>query len=283
MKKRCPIWGAAAVALLAWGASPPTRTLVVCAPGFPGNTGQAQPTMDAFALAAERAAGWPVGTLGAAYYEKAQAGSTRLEQPDSVLAIVTLPYFAEFGADPPLKPRLQVVRESGPTEVWSLVAKRGRVTSAASLDGWEITGAIGYAPDFVRGTLLAAWGTLPASARVAFTTGVLSALRRAASGENVAVLLDRDQEKALAGLPFGKDLDVVFRSKPLPGTLLCTVGDRLPEGQAAALIKALLRLHKSPEGAEILKAMQIVRFEPVEGAAIEGLRRAVPSTPGAAR
>src|SRR6059036_784782 len=49
----------------ATGAAAGARTLVVCAPGYPGTTEEAQPTMDAFARAAEAAAGWPAGSLHA--------------------------------------------------------------------------------------------------------------------------------------------------------------------------------------------------------------------------
>src|SRR5207245_3648963 len=48
--------------------------IVVCAPGYPGTTGAAQPTMDAFASAAAAAAGWPAGSVRAAYFETAESG-----------------------------------------------------------------------------------------------------------------------------------------------------------------------------------------------------------------
>ncbi|HEY4771189.1 MAG TPA: hypothetical protein VIH51_11210, partial [Myxococcales bacterium] len=52
-------------------------TLVVCAPGSPGNTAEAQPAMDALARSLERAAHLPDGEV-AAEYEETEAGCSRL-------------------------------------------------------------------------------------------------------------------------------------------------------------------------------------------------------------
>src|SRR5436309_474816 len=145
-----------------------TRTLVICAPGYPGNTAAAQPTMDAFAKLAAEGAGWRPESLRALYFETADAGLKRLGEADAVIALVSLPFFLQHEADLRLAARLQVVQESGAAEIWSLAARRGRVASSAALDGWEITGGAGYAPQFVRGPVLGAWGPLPASARVTF-------------------------------------------------------------------------------------------------------------------
>ena len=38
-------------------------TLVFCAPGYPGGTGDAQPYLDQFAQSVAAAAGWPKGSL----------------------------------------------------------------------------------------------------------------------------------------------------------------------------------------------------------------------------
>jgi len=138
---------------------------------------------------------------------------------------------------------------------------------------WEITGTAGYAPEFVRGPILGGWGALPATARVTYTANVLSALRRAAAGESVAVVLDRSQAKTMESLPFAADLEVVARSEPMPGTILCSVGSRLPPKQGDALLHGLSILHTRPDSAELLKTMRLVRFEPVDRAALDAARR----------
>src|SRR5262245_52785698 len=95
------------------------RTLVVCAPGYPGTTAEAQPTMDAFASAAAEAAGFKPGSLAAVYHETLKGGVERLGAADAVLALVTLPFYLEERARLRLTPRLQVSIEPGGAETWS--------------------------------------------------------------------------------------------------------------------------------------------------------------------
>ena len=258
------------------------RTVVICAPGFPGDTESAQPTMDAFALAAAAAAEWPAGSLRAVYHQTEQGGLDRIAGDDVVLAIVPLPFLLGPGAGLDLRPALLAETASGGDGVWSLAARRGAVASAAALDGWEITGRPGYAPAFVRGPILGEWGRLPEGARITATTAVLGALRRAAAGEKVAVLLDAAQTASLPSLPFAEELEVVARSGELPGAVLCSVGDRLPAGEADALFRGLLRLHKSPAGEEALQGMRMKRFRKLDEEALEAARRSYREASGSA-
>jgi hypothetical protein len=256
-------------AALAHGATPPRAVMVVCAPGYPGNTADAQPTMDALASATAAAAGLPAGRLTAVYYETAAAGLRRLADPDAVLAVVPLALHVQFGAASGLTPFLQAETAGGHEEIWSLVARKGSVGSAAGLADWEITGRAGYAPGFVRDILLGEWGAVPASARVTFTDRPLAALRRAAAGEPVVVLLDREQADSLASLPFAGDLEVVARSRPLPGVVVCRIGQRLGDEELGKIQQALLELHRGPAGNDVLGNMRLKRFRPLDRPALQ--------------
>ena len=250
-----------------------SKELVVCAPGYPGDTASAQPTMDLFAKAASDAAEWPAGSLHAVYFETAEGGLRRLARNDAALALVSLPFFLQHEKETGLQARLQVAEESGALAVWSLAARRGRVPSSAALDGFEITGVAGYSPEFIRGPVLGEFGPLPPTARVTSTANVLSALRRAASGALIAVVLDDAQTRALATLPFAADLEIVARSALMPRTLLCTVGGRLQPRRSEAMVRGLEKLHTDPARAEILKTMRMTRFEPVDTVSLDAARR----------
>jgi hypothetical protein len=254
-------------------ADPKPRLLVVCAPGYPGTTAQAQTTMDGFARVVGAAAGWPEGRLGAVYHESLAGGVARLRESDAALALVTLPFFLQEGRRLGLAPRLQAVPETGASEIFSLVARRGAVSSAASLDGWEVTGSAGYAPAFVSGPILASWGTLPPTTRITFAPAALSALRRAAAGEKLAVILDAAATAALPGLPFAAQLEVVTRSRPLPASLLCTVGKRLTPSDSDAVVHALERLPDSAAGVEALRSIRLSRFQPIDTKELEAARQ----------
>jgi hypothetical protein len=276
----------AAMALAAvWAASAPAAhdrvTLVVCAPGYPGSTEEAQPTMDGFANALAAAADWPAGELAATYFESEAGGLERMQRSDAALALVPLAFFLQHAPALKLAPRLQAVQVGGTAaESWTLIAGKGKVTRASDLAGWEIISLAGYVPGFVRGVALADWGPVPADVRIDFSGAVLSALRRAAAGERVALLLDRTQAAAVATLPFAAQLEVVARSAPVPVAVLCVVANRLPDARVRVLASALRRLGDTPAGAEALASVRLSAFVPVDQAALAraqtAFRRATP-------
>jgi hypothetical protein len=235
--------------------------LVFCAPGYPGNTAEAQPTMDRFAAGVVSAAGWAPGALAAVYHESGPAGVERLKTSDAALAIVTLPFFLKHRKELALEPILSAVAAGEGEGVWSLVAATGRLKGAGDLAGWTVTGLPAYFPALVRGPVLSGWGDLPENTIVQFSSRALSALRKASRGETVAVLLDQPQVEALPSLPFGESLEVVYRSGPFPGSLLCSVNGRLPEERQAELVRGLLALDRQPEGSPLLESIRMERFK----------------------
>jgi hypothetical protein len=151
------------------------------------------------------------------------------------------------------------------------VAAKGKVAGPGALEGWEVLTSAGYAPRFVRGTALGAWGSPPPGARVLTSGAVLSGLRRAAAGEKVALLLDSAETAALQSLPFAGELEVVTRSLPVPATVVCSVAGRAPPARVKEAVKALLALRDRPRGAAALVAMRTQAFVSLQA---ESLRRA---------
>ena len=251
-------------------AEPPV-TFVACAPGYPGTTAEAQPAMDAFAAAVTKAACWAPGQVVADYAPTEKEGLARLG--DAALALVPLPFYLQHSAALGLTPRLLVEQKGlGPAEHWTLVAKRGRVTKPADLAGMTVISIAGYAPGFVRGVLGPGW-RLPDATKVTESAKVLSALRRAVQGEDVAILLDGAQGNALPTLPFAAELDVLARSAPLPAAVVATVGRRLGAARWSALEKALLALPGDPTGVAALDGIRMVRFTLADPAALGAIRK----------
>jgi hypothetical protein len=251
------------------GAATGAVTLVVCAPGYPGSTAEAQPAMDAFAAAAGALAGWSAGELQAVYFETEKAGLDRLAGDEAALALVPLPFYLQHRVALRLAPRLQAVMAGGQAaEPWTLVAAAGAVGSPAALAGREVISLAGWSPRFVRGPALGAWGELLPEVTITFSGAVLSALRRAAVGPGVAVLLDGPQAAALPTLPFAAKLEVVHRSAPLPVSVLCAVGARLPRARAASLLAALPHLGDGEAGAAALAGLRLSGFVAADAAAL---------------
>ena len=248
-------------------------TLVVCAPGYPGSTVEAQSAMDGFAAAIAAAAGWKPGELRAAYFETEKPGLDRLAALDAGVALVALPFWLQHRAALKLSPQLQVVEEGGEAaEAWTLVAPAGAVSGPPSLAGFELVTIAGYAPRFVRGTALGPWGELPPDVRVVSSNNVLSAMRRASLGNKVAVLLDRASAAALPTLPFASKLQVVTKSAPLPVAVLSAVGDRVSAARLKGLLKALTSLDATPTGKQALAGVRLTRFVAADQAALARAR-----------
>ena len=235
-------------------------TLVFCAPGYPGGAGDAQPLIDQFTNAAVAISGWPAGSLAAVYDPTEEGGLAKLGSADAVLAFVPYPFFVEHAAQLHLTPLVQAdVADVGPQQRWTLVAKSGHVTGPASMSGYTILSVAGYAPNFVRHIALEGWA-LPSDVKIESTGQILSALRRVAVGERVAVLLDQTQAAALPSLPFASELKVVTQSPELPVAVIAVVDSRVSAGRARALQAGLLKIGRVSGSADSLAPLRLHGF-----------------------
>jgi hypothetical protein len=238
-------------------------TLVFCAPGYPGGSGDAQPFVDQFAKAAAASAGWKPDSLGAIYDPSEQGGLAKLGDKDSVLAFVPYAFYVQHAAASHLVPLVQAdLAGVGTQERWTLVgatggAVAGGAVTGAALTGYTILSVAGYAPEFVKHSALAAW-TLPTDVKIEATGQILSALRRVASGEPVVALLDQTQTAALSTLPFAAQIKTLTQSAPLPVAVIVVVDARLPEARAKAFQAALIKMNST--NADTLAALRLKGF-----------------------
>jgi hypothetical protein len=235
-------------------------TLVFCAPGYPGGADDAQPLLDQFAGAAAAASGWPAGSLAAVYDPTEEGGVTKLGKAGAALAFVPYPFFMEHAVQLHLAPLVEAdMMDIGPQQRWTLVAKSGRVTGPQSLAGYTILSVAGYAPDFVHHSAMEAW-PLPPDVKIEATGQVLGALRRAAAGEPVAVLLDQTQAAALASLPFAGELEAVMQSPELPVAIIAVVDSRVVASRARTLQMGLLKMGHDRGSTDALGPLRLHGF-----------------------
>lgn len=251
------------------------RALVFCAPGYPGTSEEAQPRMDEIAGAITELAGFK-DKLTATYFPTEKAGMTRLAESDVVFALVPLPFFLQHEAELKLTARLAVVQQGlDAVQSWALVAKKGAVKKAADLDGYSVFSTAGYSPDFVSKVALSGFGPLPAGAKVTTGGQVLSALRKAASGnDKVVAVLDSEQLKALPTLPFAGELEVVFTGPKVPVALVATLGERLPAAEWKSASAAFTKLPTVERGKAALEGVRLTGFAPLDEAALAAAKKA---------
>src|SRR5215475_8601326 len=99
-------------------------TLVFCAPGYPGASGDAQPFVDHFAKDAASLSGWKPDALGAVYDPTEQGGLAKLADKDAVLAFVPYAFYVQHATELHLTPLAMAdVTGVGTQEHWTLVGK----------------------------------------------------------------------------------------------------------------------------------------------------------------
>jgi ABC-type phosphate/phosphonate transport system substrate-binding protein len=76
----------------------------------------------------------------------------------------------------------------------------------------------------------------------------------------VVALLDQTQAAALPTLPFAAQLKVVAQSPPLPVAIMAIVDSRVPAARAKSLQSALLKMGRTPAGAEALAPLRLQGF-----------------------
>ncbi|HEY6050881.1 MAG TPA: hypothetical protein VIZ58_06505 [Thermoanaerobaculia bacterium] len=243
-------------------------TLVVCAPGYPGTSAEAQPAMDALARSLAAAAHLPPGSTTSVYEETAAGGLRRLADKEAGLLLATLPFYLDHEQELRLVPRLSAVpRDGEPLQRWTLVAGKDH---PPSLEGYTVQSTAGDSKRFVR----AAAPGLPRQVEIVPAAAVLSALRKAANGEKVAVLLDGEQFAALAKLPFASSLSVVETSPPMPVAVVATVAKRIDVARWTSFESAFKGLAKDPAAREALEGVRMAGFVPLDEAALSRARAA---------
>lgn len=224
--------------------------------------------MDSLARALARTAHLPEGSFTAVYEETDAGGVQRLQQKDSALVLATLPFYLLHEQELGLVARLAAMPQSGEMlERWTLVAGKDR---PASLDGYTVQSSAGYSKRFVR----AMAPKLPTTVQIEQTSAVLSGLRRAASGEKVAVLLDGSQAAAMATLPFAGSLAPLGTSAPVPVAVIATVRRRMDDARWSTLEPVFLRLAEDRTARDALDGVRMAGFVPLDDKALAAARTA---------
>jgi hypothetical protein len=111
-----------------------------------------------------------------------------------------------------------------------------------------------------------------AEERLRPTSRPLSAVRRAARGDAVMVLLDEGQRRALDSLPGPVELALLGESEWMPAALVVR-SRSASDADAEALGAALDRCGEDPEAKDLMETLRLRRFEGVETERLEALAR----------
>jgi ABC-type phosphate/phosphonate transport system substrate-binding protein len=248
--------------------------LLICYPGAPGDTKQAQPTMNA--LAEELTKRWGIAdATTAVYVNDLDEGKKILDEQKPSFGILSLSTWVAWKkSGVPMKLIATGTRAKKPTQRYHVVVpKSGSAKSLGDLKGKKVPSNHAADERFVREVI---FDGAPETKDVTFEQKpllVLRSLRKCAKGEVDAVLIDDDQLAFLNNPEAGMgavmaDLRVLWSSKELPLAAVVAFGDTSSE-RTEAMKKALFALPKA-----MLDEIQSTGFVDPESPAYEAAEKA---------
>ena len=264
MKNHC-LFGIVLLALVSISASVSAQvstSFVLCIPGGPGSTADAQPVVDRFLKQVNERVN--LGTTEAAYYTDF---ASCLQQVRKAAAnrIVMVPLDVYLRERQAWQLRSVVQVDTAKTSgQYHVVASKGETLASLQGKRW-VTGLKLDAP-FLSRIALDGAVVLPSDGFKKVRSS-LSAIKRVAKGRADVVIVDDLQRKSMASLPIAKELAVIYSGPDLPEAIVAVAG----KTPAKKLKKALLSLcqdHKS-----LCADLRITRFKSVDDKRLQALEK----------
>lgn len=264
-------------ATLAWsparGDSPaPGRPILICYTTGSVSARDARPAIETMVRLLERLGGWPEGTYQGRFTDDARECERLVASENPHFVIPSLGFYLRHRKGNGLLPVAQPRVRGRDHEVLRVLVRRGDVASLDALKGRTIGGTLLDDPDYL-GRVVFKGRLDPASFFVLKPSKVaLRPLRDLAAGKMDAVLVNDQQYRALAGLPFSKDLDVVFESEPLPLPGVFAVERRTSQDERARISKALQSFCGHVDGRSFCELFGMDGFVPADASSYESVR-----------
>jgi ABC-type phosphate/phosphonate transport system substrate-binding protein len=228
--------------------------LLLCLPGFPGTPAQAQPYIDKMLRHLEQKLGKPSGSISGVYLSDGVEADKAIKAKRPSVALVGPSILAANHKALGMKVIARVEVSGRSQEVFSIVAKKGGVSSVAGLAGKKVSGIVVNDEKFVVNVLLEKKVKMGSMTLVP-QKRPLKSLRDVARGEADAAVVDQSVVDSMKDLPEAADLVVIFTAKAVPAPAVVVMGEGVAD--AAALSKALVGMCGRPDGAELCKTLTL--------------------------
>ena len=241
-----------------------TFSVLVCYPGGGSiKASQAQPALDRMLGVLETLGGWKKGTFPVTFTANVTACRTMMSQQKPALALLSLGLFLEHRQVHHLLPLVSPQINGENTDVYRIIVKRGRYATLEALKGKTLGGNLLEEETFLKKVVLE--NKLDPSKHFVLkpVKRALRALRKLARNKLDAVLVNSQQYKALAALPFSAELEPVFTSKKLPLVGLVADEKQIDQSTRERLKKAIVDLCQAEQGREICEMFSLETFVPI--------------------
>lgn len=261
-----------AALLLAVGLAGPVyagaRDMLLCLPGFPGTTVQAQPYIDKMLRHLEDKLGLEARSMSGVFIPDGGDSVEKLKSVEPGLALVGPSVLAGNHGPLGMKVIARLIIDGKSTEKYSVVVAKGGPASLKELSGKKVSGAVVHDEKYVVKVLLdgaVGMGDL----QLVSQRRPLKSLRDVARGKAAAAIVDSSVIEHMSELDFAKDLEIIHESKPVPAPAIVLIG----EGPAPAkrLKKELVGMCKRPDGQELCKTLTVTAIEAASNADYKAL------------
>jgi ABC-type phosphate/phosphonate transport system substrate-binding protein len=244
------------------------RDLLLCLPGFPGTTAQAQPYVDKVMRYLEGKLGWEAGSMKGVYLPDGSEGAARLASDKPGLALIGPSVYASLHKKHGMKVVARVEVNGRGEDTYSVVTATNGPSTLAELAGKTIVGAVLSDPRYVANVLLDA-KLEEGNLKLAQENKPLSALRSVARGKADAAIVDQSVIDHMKELDFASSLRVIYTSPAVSAPAVVVMGTDAK--QAKAVADVLLGMCDRPDGKELCQTLTISSIKPATDADYAGL------------
>jgi len=230
------------------------RDMLLCLPGFPGTSVQAQPYIDKMLRHLETKLGWEQGSMTGLYLPDGEDAAGKLAALQPGLALVDPSVYAGNHKSLGMQVIAKVEVGGSAPQTYSVVTRTDGPADLASLAGKKMVGPVAHDERYVVNVLLDK--KLPlGSLRLDVQQRPLKALRDVVRGKADAAIVGRDVIEHMGELDFATELRVIHTSKPLPPPAVVVIGEG--KKHAAALKEVLVGICGRPDGKDLCKSLTL--------------------------
>lgn len=244
------------------------KNMLLCLPGFPGTTAQAQPYVDKMLRHLETDLGYESGSMTGAYLPDGSKATAKLKSEKPGFVLMGPSVLAENNKSMTLHIIAKVEANGRGQETYYVVTKKGGPSDLSALVGKTVSGTMVHDEKYVYNVVLdqnLPRGTLT----VKSNKRPLKSLRDVVKGNVDAAIVDQSVIDHMKELKFGDQLQVIYTSKPVPAPAVVVLDKN--KKYAKKLKKALVGLCQKPSGKDLCKSLTITSIKASSNPEYQGL------------
>ena len=249
----------------AQGASDETIRVVIIFPGGPDAGEEGQRMINQFLDIVTRQGKFDKGEIQGHYYNDVDQAIANLEKAGSGFIMGSMGFFLSQRKQLNLAPVALVEPLQRGDGCHYLLVKKGAVKTLESMKGGIIAGNTLYeAPRFLSRIVFQNKVDVESHFTLKPTSRPLSAIRKVAKGTLDGVLLNENQYLSLKPLAIADQLQVIYRSPPLPPLGFMMIDTAEMQQKRERMLKAVIAMCDSKEGKEACENFGIRNFKAVK-------------------